>query len=214
MEQLVKALYDRLESNPDLQMQLFIIMQRAIDEMHNNGIIAGLTGKTAQLVHDPDPHVRIREKTNVAKAVGKQFISNTFPVPSEGGISYFAELKYDPRFVNSITLCFQGGIEGLHMASSGNPELRLDKYVIMITSGGKNLEALKANIEQLDKMYDDISLVIMSDDKIVYKGATESESGKSNGIAPASKSNKSNGGVPVDKPEKKKGFFEKLFGKK
>lgn len=214
MEQFVKALYDRLESNPDLQMELFMIMQRAIDEMHNNGIIAGLTGKTAQLVHDPDPHVRIREKTSVAKAVGKQFISNTFPVPSEGGISYFAEVKYDPRFANSITLCFQGGIEGLYMASAGNPELRLDKYVIMITSGGKDLEALKANIEQLDKMYDDISLVIMSDDKIVYKGATESESGKSNSITTASKSNKSNGGVPVDKPEKKKGFFEKLFGKK
>lgn len=62
MEQFVKMLYDRLESNKELQMQLFMIMQNAINEMHNNGIIASLTGEAAKLIHDPDPEVRVREK--------------------------------------------------------------------------------------------------------------------------------------------------------
>lgn len=168
MEQFVKMLYDRLEKKKDLQMQLYVIMQNAINEMHNNGIIAGLTGEVAQLMHDPDPEVRVREKTSLAKSVGKQFIPTTMPVPSQGGLSYLANVNYDPRFVNSITLCFQGGIEGLHTTFASNPNVKLDKYIIQIVTGGDDLDAFKTNIEQLDKMYDDISIVILSNGKMVY----------------------------------------------
>ncbi len=168
MEQFVKMLYDRLESNKELQMQLFMIMQNAINEMHNNGIIASLTGEAAKLIHDPDPEVRVREKTSLAKSVGRQFIPTTTPVPSQNGLSYLANVNYDPRFVNSITLCFQGGIEGLHMTFANNQKTKLDKYIIQIVTGGDNLDAFKINIEQLDKMYDDISIAIISDGNVIY----------------------------------------------
>ncbi len=170
MEQFVKMLYDRLDGKGDLQIQLFIIMQRAIDEMHNNGIIASLTGETAIAVHDPDPNVRIREKTRVAKAVGKQFIPTTMPISSQGGLSYLAVLNYDPRFVNSVTLCLQGGIEGLHTALSLKPDFKFDKYIIDVTSDGDDLTPLKNNIAQLDKMYEDISIVLTCDGKTIYSG--------------------------------------------
>lgn len=202
MEQFVKMLYDRLESNKELQMQLFMMMQNAINEMHNNGIIAGLTGEVAQLVHDPDPEVRVREKTSLAKSVGKQFIPNTLPVPSQGGLSYLANVNYNPRFVNSITFCFQGRIEGLHMTFANNPKTKLDKYIIQIISGGEDLEAFKANIEQLDKMYDDISIVILSDGKVIY------------GENPEINKKECENSTPVNTLVKKKGFFGKLFGKK
>lgn len=120
MEQFVKMLYERLETKKDLQIQLCVIMQNAINEMHNNGIIDRLTGKVAQLMHDPDPEVRVREKTSLAKSVGKQFIPTTMPIHSQKGRSYLANVNYDPRFVNSITLCFQGGIEGLHTTFASN----------------------------------------------------------------------------------------------
>lgn len=201
MEQFVKKLYDRLETNKELQMQLFIIMQNAINEMHNNGIIAGLTGEVAQLMHDPDPEVRVREKTSLAKSVGKHFIPTTMPVPSQGGLSYLANVNYDPRFVNSITLCFQGGIEGLHMTFANNPNVKLDKYIIHIVSGGDDLEAFKTNIEHLDKMYDDISIVVMSDGKMIYGGENIEDDVN---ISQTS----------VQEELQKKGFFAKLFGKK
>lgn len=201
MEQFVKMLYDRLESNEELQMQLFVIMQNAINEMHNNGIIAGLTGEAAQLIHDPDPEVRVSEKTSLAKSVGKQFIPNTLPVPSKEGLSYLASVNYDPRFVNSITLCFQGGIEGLHMSFANKPEVKLDKYIINVVSGGEDLEAFKTNIAQLDKMYDDISIVMLSDGKVIYGEKTEI------------RKNEREDRTPVNTPPKKR-FFEKLFGKK
>ena len=200
MEQFVKMLHDRLESNKNLQLQLYVIMQNAINEMHNNGIIASLTGEAANAVHDPDPEVRVREKTSLAKSVGKQFIPTTMPVPSQGGLSYLANLNYDPRFVNSITLCFQGGIEGLHMTFAANPNVKLDKYMIQVVSGGNDLSALKNNLELLDQMYDDISIVVMCDGELIY-GYMETAQPKA---------------VPVEEKKKaeKKGFFAKLFGKK
>ena len=199
MEQFVKMLYDRLEDKKNLQLQLYVIMQNAINEMHNNGIIASLTGEAANAVHDPDPDVRVREKTSLAKSVGKQFIPTTMPVPSQGGLSYLANLNYDPRFVNSITLCFQGGIEGLHMTFASNPNVKLDKYIIQVVSGGNDLSAFKNNIELLDQMYDDISIVVMCDGKLVY--------GQMETAQPQTPRTE-------EKKTEKKGFFAKLFGKK
>ena len=199
MEQFVKILYDRLEGKKNLQLQLYVIMQNAINEMHNNGIIASLTGEAANAVHDPDPDVRVREKTSLAKSVGKQFIPTTMPVPSQGGLSYLANLNYDPRFVNSITLCFQGGIEGLHMTFASNPNVKLDKYIIQVVSGGNDLSAFKNNIELLDQMYDDISIVVMCDGKLVY--------GQMETAQPQTPRTE-------EKKTEKKGFFAKLFGKK
>lgn len=201
MEQFVKMLHDRLETKKELRLQLYVIMQNAINEMHNNGIIASLTGEAANAVHDPDPEVRVREKTSLAKSVGKQFIPTTMPVPSQGGLSYLANLNYDPRFVNSITLCFQGGIEGLHMTFANNPNVKLDKYIIQVVSGGNDLSAFKNNIEQLDQMYDDISIVVMCDGKLIYGEINNTQE-------------KANTDKPLVKDEPKKGFFAKLFGKK
>ena len=193
MEQYVKRLYDRLADQKDLQLQLYVIMQNAINEMHNNGIIAGLTGDAAKAVHDPDPEVRVREKTSLAKAVAKQLIPVTQPVPSQGGLSYLAALNYDPRFVNSITLCFQGGIEGLSMAFAGSDQVKLDKYIIQVNSNGQDLTPLVKNLEQLDRMYDNISIVVTHNGSTLYPNAQ-----------PAPK---------ADAKEPKKGFFAKLFGK-
>ena len=201
MEQFVKMLHDRLETKKELQLQLYVIMQNAINEMHNNGIIASLTGEAANAVHDPDPEVRVREKTSLAKSVGKQFIPTTMPVPSQGGLSYLANLNYDSRFVNSITLCFQGGIEGLHMTFANKPNVKLDKYIIQVVSGGNDLSAFKNNIEQLDQMYDDISIVVMCDGKLIYSEMNNTQE-------------KVNTDKPLVKDEPKKGFFAKLFGKK
>lgn len=200
MEQFVKMLYDRLEGKKDLQLQLYVIMQNAINEMHNNGIIASLTGESANAVHDPDPEVRVREKTCLAKTVGKQFIPTTLPAPSENGLSYLAVLHYDPRFVNSITLCFQGGIEGLHLAFAKNEKTKLDKYIITVEANGQDLTAFINNIEKLDKMYDDISIVVLCDGKMLYD-PTQNKLDKESSVQ--SSNAKSKGG-----------FFAKLFKRK
>lgn len=204
MEQFVKRLYDRLEDNKELQMQLLAIMDNAINEIHNSGIIAGLTGEAAQRVHNPDPEVRVKTKTSLAKAVGKQFIPVTMPVPSGDGIFYLAKVEYDPRFVNSITLCFQGGLEGLHMASSSDPEIKLDKYCIQVESGGNDVEAFRANIEQLDRMYDDISVELEADGKVIYRSETNATNTAE--AVPADE-------TPSAGKPRKKGFLTKIFGK-
>lgn len=202
MEQFVKALYDRLESKPELQMRLFVIMQSAIDEMHNNGIIAGLMGEVAQRVHDPNPEVRITEKTILAKSVDKQFIPLTGPIPSKTGFSFLSKVNYDPRFVNSITICLQGGIEGLQIASSNNAKIKWDKYIVKVSNEVDDLSVFKSNIEQLDKMYDDVSIILQYNDKIIYPEQSSPEEKTDNDASQAKAKSE------------KKSLFAKFFGKK
>ena len=198
MEMFVKMLYDRLETKKDLQLQLFVIMQNAINEMHNSGIIASLTGDAAAAVHHSDPNVRIDEKTKLAKAVAKSMIPTTLPVPSPEGLSYQATLNYDPRFVNSITLCFQGGIEGLRVAFSSMQTRKLDKYIIQVNAGGHDLTALLNNLQLLDRMYEEISIQVVSNGVVLYPTKAAPK-------APEK---------PAAPKEEKKGFFARLFGKK
>ena len=175
MEEYVKMLWDRLESNKELQKQLYLIMQNAINEMHNSGTIGMLTGSEAAAVHDPNPDVRVREKTILAKRICKKFISETDPIPGPEGLSYLVKVDYIIQFANSITLCLQGGIEGLHMMVNDYPDISLNKYVIEVVSGDKNLSVLKKNIEQLDKMYDEISIELWRNGKIIYPQPEEDE---------------------------------------
>ena len=83
MEQFVKLLFDRLDSNG--QMQLICIMENAINEIHNNGIISQVDISGTSKLHDPDPNVRVTEKTRLAKAVGHSFVASSTPGITENG---------------------------------------------------------------------------------------------------------------------------------
>ena len=84
------------------------------------------------------------------------------------------------------------------MTFASNPNIKLDKYIIQVVSSGNDLSALKANIELLDKMYEDISIIVMCDGQTIYAQKPEKLSADAGSKAAA----------------KKKGFFTKLFGRK
>lgn len=88
------------------------------------------------------------------------------------------------------------------MTFANNQKTKLDKYIIQIVTGGDNLDAFKINIEQLDKMYDDISIVIISDGNVIY-GSEKNIEADLKTYAPS-----------VKEEPQKKSFFAKLFGKK
>lgn len=77
----------------------------------------------------------------------------------------------------------------------------MDKYIIQIVTGGDDLDAFKTNIEQLDKMYDDISIVILSNGKTIYDAENNAEEAKISNPT-------------VEEKTQKKGIFAKLFRKK
>lgn len=190
MDSFVKALYDRLDG--EKKMQLFCIMDNAINEMHNNGILSRLSISSPELaakVHDSDPEVRINTKTSIAKSVGKSFIPLTQSLPmKDGTVEFMIQVNYDPKFVNSICICIQGGLEGLMMSGiyKKNPNQILD-YHIIINSNGQDVSAFLERIRILDSLYENFNLI----PKISEPAANS-----------------------ATKPEtKKKGFFSKLFGK-
>lgn len=91
----------------------------------------------------------------------------------------------------------------MHTTFASNPNVKLDKYIIQIVSGGDDLDAFKTNIEQLDKMYDDIAIVILSNGKTIYGSENNAE-----------EEVKTSNPSVKEEPPQKKGFFAKLFGKK
>ena len=55
MEKYVQLLYDRIKDDKDRVMRLIMIMDGAINEMHNNGIFSQLPLDVQEKVHSKDP---------------------------------------------------------------------------------------------------------------------------------------------------------------
>lgn len=184
MEQFVKSLFDRLDSKR--QGQLICIMDNAINEMHNNGIISLVDASGTSKLHDPDPIVRVTEKTLLARSVGKTLVVSSEPIKTEKGIGYAVKINNDPKFPNSAALCIQGGLEGLYQAGifRKNKSGVMD-YKVVVDDRGEDCLPLVENICVLNDLYD------VFDIHIAY-------------------STKDN---DIEKPQKKKGLFAKIFGK-
>ncbi len=206
MEQYVKALFDRLDGKDDkLAQQLLFIMQKAIGEMHNQRIIAGLSGVMEKAAHDEDPEVRITVKTQIAKSVGREFIPEATPSATAEGLSYSAKLNYHPEFVNSITLCFQGGLEGLMTMRALMKPSNPMRYRISVNANGHDLSPLRENIDFLNHAYaEDFVVEIVPDGAAAKPGETSAHKEETAETA----------GKPNVVPVKKKGILAKLFGKK
>lgn len=159
MEKYVELLYNRLDK--DQQLQLYVIMQSAICEVHNSGILSTLSPELQAQVHDPDPNIRINVKTALAKAVGKQFIPLSTPVAhKDGTTSHMISVNYDGRFSNSISLCVQGGLEGLYQ--SGIFAGKTQDYTVMLQTNNADSSPLIKNLKLLDSMYDEFNIKIIT----------------------------------------------------
>ena len=167
MEQFVKSLYDRLDSNG--QMQLICIMHNAINEMHNNGIISQVDILGRSRLHDPDPNVRVTGKTLLAKSFGRSFVAASMPGMTENGISHTIRINNDSRFPNSIAICIQGGLEGLFQAGIFR---RVNKsgvmvYTIIIDNKGQDSTALEKNISVLNGLYNEFNIRVSYSDSLI-----------------------------------------------
>ena len=154
MEAYVKSLYDRLEN--DQKMMLFTMMQKAIDEMHNTGMIAQMDTSCPDL-HDKDPAVRVTAKTLLAKSVGQKWILSATPVPRKSGaLFYHVKVKLDPRFLHSICICLQGELEKLFL--SGLAEENGIGYFIEASGSDWDLAKFRRLILQLQMFYIDMAV--------------------------------------------------------
>lgn len=203
MERFVKSLYDRLDGNQKDQMTLVGIMDGAINEMHNNGVFSRLPQELQQKIHSAEPHERIAIKTSVAKDVAVQnFIKASNPVPLKNGdTAHLVAVKYDPRFLNSIALCIQGGLEGLYLSEAYKRcEDETMHYYIQTDAVGEERSAFRMKMMQLEGLYENFEINFMPD-PVSFSAPAQTEQ-------PAASQPKE------EKEAKKKGVFGKLFGKK
>lgn len=160
------SLYNRLDGNNPKQMQLFLIRENAINEIHNTNVLAQLhtnpdfTEKWTKLT----PEERVAEKVSIAKSVGKSHIPYTMPAPKKDGeIAFIIQVNYKPTFNNCISLCIQGGLEGLYRNQFylKNSSKTMD-YNIMITNASEvDLSKFKENIDVLNSVYDCFNIRIV-----------------------------------------------------
>ncbi len=173
-------------------MKLFVMTESANNETHNNGIMSRLSPEAMKRIHDPDPNVRVAEKTALAKSVGKTFVQTSQPVPVNTGIGHLISMVYDERFVNCISVCIQGGIEGLFQSNIWqNNQNEIMEYHILVENNGGNIEPFMDNMTFLNEVYPHFKIII----KDMNEEPSRKEEKKEN------------------KTEKKKGFFSKLFGR-
>ena len=192
MENFVQSLLNRLDQNE--QMQIICIMDNAINEMHNNGIISRVSPELAARLHDPDPNVRVTEKTSLAKSVGYSFVCSSEPGMNHNGVCHTIEVKNDSRFPNSIAICIQGGLEGLYLSGiyKKNKSETMD-YTVIIDKNGQDSSALENNLRILNNIYGNFNI------GIIDKATSNLQTPKSEDHTKESK--------------KKNGFFAKLFHK-
>ena len=188
MERFVQALFERLDKAG--QGQLICIMDNAINEMHNNGIISRVSPEIAAKLHDPDPNVRVTEKTSLAKSVGYSFVVSSKPGVTENGICHTVEINNDARFPNSIAICIQGGLEGLYQTGIfKKTNSGIMDYNVVIRKNSQDSSGLENNLSILNDLYKDFNIRVMFE----MPDASDNQKAQS--------------------PEKKKGLIARLFGK-
>ena len=219
MEQFVESLFKRLDQTN--QLKLYVIMQNAINEVHNSGVLLSADPTGTSKLHDRDPEVRVTEKTKLAKSIGKSFIPSALPgLGKDGTLSYQTQVNYNPAFKNCICICLQGGLEGLHLSLQlpGITQNRKVKYNLTVVSNGNDLTEFKELISSLNTFYDDIDIAITSNDSgtsTVHQTA-DKEPAEVNAYAKQTPEIIQKSPEPNTRESaapRKKGFFAKLFGK-
>lgn len=164
MEKYVESLYNRLDKEG--RVKLLVIMDNAIEEARKAVFCNFLPDSDEfRLIHHQDPNVRLEVKTSLAKQLGHSFIISATPVPrDENEIIYFTHVNYNAKFVNSICLCIQGGIEGLHSFNlSRTMKRKIRHYIVLVQNNGEDITPLQNLLAQLNDMYDDIEIECRSE---------------------------------------------------
>ena len=80
-------------------------------------------------------------------------------------MNHAVRVEYEPRFVNSISMCIQGGLEGMHMSRRLSPLQGVMKYHVVTASNGHSLDKFRENLQLLNQMYDDYEIELVCHDE-------------------------------------------------
>lgn len=216
MEEYAASLNERLD--PERQKELWMLIQQSVNELYNQNLISQADAIGFEGLHDPDPEVRLTNKTKLAKAVACNFITTAGPIPlPDQSMQFMAQVKLHPGMLHSIALCLQGGIEGL-VQTGLTTQFRM-KYSVVVDPANANIEEFRNLISLLNRFYEDIDIVLEEkpgtdrnqnstpDEKTQEKSAGKPEEKTEETLrqlsAPAEEKQSSKKGI--------KGFFSSLF---
>ncbi len=164
MERFVKSLNDRLLANERNTAGLMGIMGGAIAEMNGNGVFQKLPQELQKKLQAASPEERIDIETEIAKDyVVENFIKSSRPVTlQKNEIGRRVTVRYDARFLNSIVLCIQGGLESLYLSEAYKRcKDNVMPYYIQTDASGENYRKFRYKIAELEGMYENFQINFM-----------------------------------------------------
>lgn len=195
MDAFVQSLLERLPE--EKRQQMLGLVNRAIQEVKDGGIMSRLSPELKKQVNHPDPRVSMKVRTQLAKSVGVQNIPTSQPIPlKNGAAAHMIIMEYNPQFYHAEALCVQGGLEGLYL--SGMPkkcENNVMEYYINLRNSEQEAMPLLKELALVQGMYENFRIHVTVS---VETGFRE---------------------VPLPQPETeekapRRGIFARLFGKK
>ena len=165
MDPFVQSLHCRLEEENRQAMRMFeTFIDRSLDEMEANGYFKDLDPSIQEKVDSDDPEVSVDIKTALAKEMAHHsFVkaSHAITMP-DGESARLVQVHVDPRFLNCLTLCIQGSLEGLFL--TGAYKKNKSKKMIYIIENDASKEAweiLQSKMDALGYLYPQFSIILL-----------------------------------------------------
>lgn len=148
-------------------MAFYLMAESAINELHNNGVIAALTPGSARLLHDSNPYERVTIKQQLAYQIAEQYLVHALPSYKPEGDTEVDTvwIRTEKEFSSCIALCIQKNMEFAHLqyqqeykaTKTARPMCILVKEAL---TKKEEAQPLLEKLVILQSMYEDIELMV------------------------------------------------------
>lgn len=143
----------------------YLLTENAINELHNNGIIARLLPESAVLVHDPNPFTRTTVKQYLAHQIANDYVKELETSPFSNSKVPVTSRWVEPEehFSNCIALRIQKMLEFTHLEHQKEFESKGMRHpVCLMMLDTPKARSLLEKLALLDSMYPDIYLMVFA----------------------------------------------------
>lgn len=146
-------------------LAFYLLTENAINELHNNGIIARLLPESAVLVHDPNPFNRTTVKQHLAHQIADDYVKELkTPLFSDSKVPVTTRwVEPEECFSNCIALRIQKMLEFTHLEHQKEFESNGMRHpVCLMMQDTPKARSLLEKLALLDSMYPDMYLMVFA----------------------------------------------------
>lgn len=165
MDPFVQSLHSRLEESNRQAMRMFeTFIDRSLDEMEAKGYFSDLDPSLQAKVDSENFDESIDIKVALAKEMAHHtFVKGSYAISMPDGESArVVQVKVDPDFLNCLTLCVQGSLEGLFLTGATRRNKSGKMYYFIENDAPKSAwETLESKMDALAYLYPQFHIILL-----------------------------------------------------